>query len=115
MIDEFGGDPTTRDEALLESAVMMPTAKFGGKLLHPDLPAMAAAYLFHICRNHPFTDGNKRTALATAILFVQLNGSELVASDDELGALTIGIANGSTIKETVTLFFRAHVHPTQET
>ena len=66
VIDEFGGDPALRDRGLLESAVMMPAAQFGGGYLHDGIPAMAAGYLFHICKNHSFVDGNKRTALATA-------------------------------------------------
>ena len=66
MIREFGGDPKVRDYGLLESAAMMPAAQFRGRFLHGGIPAMAAAYLFHLCTNHPFVDGNKRTVLASA-------------------------------------------------
>ena len=62
MILEFGGDPSLRDSGLLESDVMMPAAQFGGRFLHDGIAAMAAAYLFHLCRNHPFVDGNGRAA-----------------------------------------------------
>ena len=59
-IREEGGSDGLRELALLESAVMMPQQQFGGNYLHPDLPSMAAAYLYHIACNHPFIDGNKR-------------------------------------------------------
>ncbi len=61
MIERYGGSFGIRDEGLLESAVAMPQAGFGEQYLHADVFEMAAAYLFHIVRNHPFVDGNKRT------------------------------------------------------
>ena len=64
-IEDQGGDPLLRDHGLLESAVATPAQQFGGQYLHEDIPAMAAAYAFHICKNHPFADGNKRTAKMT--------------------------------------------------
>ena len=64
MITEFDGDGGIRDHGLLESAVAMPRQQFRGKYLHSGLAKQAAAYLFHICNNHAFIDGNKRTALA---------------------------------------------------
>ncbi len=95
-----------RDEGLLESAVTMPSATFGGQFLHDSLPAMAGAYLFHICKNHAFVDGNKRTALASAGIFLSLNGKRFVASDDELETITLGVADGSIGKEELTKLFR---------
>jgi death-on-curing protein len=106
MIEEFGGDPAVRDEGLLESAVMMPTAQFAGQFLHADLAAMAAAYLFHICGNHAFVDGNKRTALAAAEVFIVLNGRRLRATSRELERLTLGVAEGRLSKADVIAFFR---------
>jgi len=106
MIDEFGGDPAVRDEGLLESAVMMPMAQFGGDFLHDGIPAMGAAYLFHICKNHAFTDGNKRTALASAEMFILLNGMRLEATNNELVDLTMGIAEGTISKDEAVEFFR---------
>lgn len=105
VVEEFGGDPAVRDGGLLESAVMMPAAQYEGELLHPDLPAMAAAYLFHICRNHAFVDGNKRTGLAAAEVFLLLNGRRLDATNRELERLTLGIAAGSLSKDDATAFF----------
>jgi death-on-curing family protein len=70
----FGGAAGIRDQGLLESAVGMPQASFGGDYLHGDLFAMAAAYGFHIAQNQAFVDGNKRTGLLSAIVFLDLNG-----------------------------------------
>lgn len=105
VTEEFGGDQGIRDRGLLESAAAMPQAQFGGQFLHPSLPAMAAAYLFHLCKNHPFIDGNKRAALAAAEVFLILNGRTLDATDDELYELTIGVAEGRISKDEATLFF----------
>lgn len=68
-----GGTPGLRDAALLESAVAAPQASFGGEPLIPEGIEVAAAYLFYLCRNHPFVDGNKRTALAACLIFLESN------------------------------------------
>lgn len=111
MVDEFGGDTGLRDRGLLESALAMPAARMAGRYLHRGLPSMAAAYLFHLCRNHAFIDGNKRTALAAAELFLLLNDRTLSATNDELYALTMGLAAGTISKAETTRFFRKHVAP----
>jgi death on curing protein len=108
VCEEFGGDASLRDRGLLESAVSMPAATFGGEFLHAGLPAMAGAYLFQLCRNHPFVDGNKRTALVAAEVFLQLNRPRLLASDAELEQLTIGVAAGSLSKAGTIEFFVEH-------
>jgi death-on-curing protein len=74
VLAAHGGLSGLRDRALLESAVAAPQASFGGKPLIQEPIEMAAAYLFHLCRNHPFADGNKRTALAAALVFLDANG-----------------------------------------
>lgn len=109
MIVEFGGEAAVRDHGLLESAVAMPAAGFGGEFLHDGVPAMAAAYLFHLCKNHPFVDGNKRTAVATAEIFVLLNGRSLAATNRELEHLTLGVADGSVSKGETIVFFKRRV------
>ena len=108
MMQEFGGESSVRDLGLLESAVMIPAAWFEHRYLHDGLPAMAAAYLFHLCRNHPFGDGNKRTALASAEIFLLLNGHLLSASDAALEGLTLGMAEGRISKDKSIQFFRRH-------
>jgi len=110
VIEEFGGDPGLRDRGLLESAVAMPQSTFAGSYLHVELAEKAAAYHFHLCSNHPFVDGNKRTAVAAAEVFLLANGFELGASDDELEETTLGVAEGRLSKERVIEFFKKHVN-----
>jgi len=109
MIEEFGGLAGLRDRGLLEAAVAMPAAAVAGRFLHKGLAAMAAAYLFHLCRNHPFIDGNKRTALAAAETFLLLNGRRLAATNAQLFRLTMGVADGSISKAQTAAFFRRHI------
>ncbi len=109
MIAEFGAGTGLRDRNLLESAVHMPQSRFGGQFLHDGLAGMAAAYLFHLCKNHPFVDGNKRVALASAVQFVFLNDHVLVAGKKEVEELTLGVADGSVSKDEATKFFKKQV------
>ncbi|MFO0916994.1 MAG: type II toxin-antitoxin system death-on-curing family toxin [Planctomycetaceae bacterium] len=108
VISAHGGSVGIRDRGLLESAASVPAAQFSGQYLHVDVPTMAAAYLFHLCKNHPFLDGNKRVALAAADVFLELNDYQLSASDDELEKLTLSVADSSTSKEAAVAFFQAH-------
>lgn len=109
VIEEFGGDMGLRDSGLLESAVAMPQSMFSGEYLHGELPEMAAAYLYHLCCNHPFVDGNKRVALAASEVFLVANGYELNASDDELEEMTLGVASGEVSKAEVVEFYSARI------
>lgn len=84
QIERYGGTQGVRDMGLLESAIAMPQATFGDEFLHPSLCEMAAAYAYHIAENQPFLDGNKRTALASALIFLDLNG---VGLEDPKGRL----------------------------
>lgn len=81
QITRYGGEFGVRDLSLLSSAIAVPQAAFAGHALHDNLHAMAAAYAFHICQNHPFVDGNKRVALATALVFLDINGVTISDSD----------------------------------
>jgi len=108
MIAEFGGAEGVADRGMLESAVAMPTASFAGRFLHRSLPAMAAAYLFHICKNHPFLDGNKRTAVVAAEIFLNINGVQLDVSNEDLKQLCLGVAAGEISKEEAATFFERH-------
>ncbi len=109
MIEEYGGSDGLRDRGLLESATNMPQAQFGGQFLHEGIAVMSAAYLFHLCKNHPFVAGNTRVALATAIQFLLLNDHVLVAGKKEVEALTLGVADSSVSKDGATKFFKKHV------
>lgn len=73
VLAAHGGSSGLRDRALLESAIAAPQASFGGTPLIVDPLEIAASYLFYLCRNHPFVDGNKRTALASCLVFLQFN------------------------------------------
>ena len=108
MIKEFGGMPGVADQGLLVSAVAMPGAGIAGTFLHESLSAMAAAYLFHICKNHPFFDGNKRVAIVSAELFLKINGMRLNVSNEELKELCLGVAAGGISKSETVAFFEKH-------
>jgi death on curing protein len=84
QIRNYGGLAGVQDLSLLSSALAMPESSYEGNYLHKDIIEMAFAYAFHICQNHPFIDGNKRTALASALVFFDLNGEE---TDDPEGKL----------------------------
>jgi death on curing protein len=108
-IREEGGASGIRDLGMLESAVAMPQAQFGGVLLHPDLAAMAAAYLFHIANNHAFVDGNKRAASLAALVFLDLNGLawEQLPAEQALEDATFAVARHEMSKEALIDWFRA--------
>jgi death-on-curing protein len=108
QLERYGGLQGIRDLGLLMSAVAMPRAMYAGYFLHPDIIAMAAAYLFHITRNHPFLDGNKRAGAASALVFLDMYGIEVTASDDALYELVIGVATGTVDKEAIAEFFRSN-------
>jgi death on curing protein len=91
-IAKFGGSDGVRDMALLESAVAAPQAGYGGKSVYGDVAEIAAAYLFYLCRNHAFIDGNKRTALGACLVFCRLNGIEPNPDAPEWGELTLAVA-----------------------
>ena len=98
----FGGLHGIRDEALLASAVFAPQSSFGGKSPYVDLIDIAAAYLFYLCRNHPFLDGNKRTAMAAAIVFLRLNGFDPAADSDDWERLLLDVAASKIDREQTT-------------
>jgi death-on-curing protein len=105
QIEQFGGDDAILDLDKLESALAQPRQGFGGQYVHVGLPAMAAAYAFHICQNHPFADGNKRTAAHSAIVFLALNGYEVELPTDEAEHLILGVARGEASKQDLADFF----------
>lgn len=107
-IRKYGGSSGVRDLDLLQSAMGSVSATFGGAFLHETIFEMASAYLYGICRNHPFVDGNKRTALACALAFLRLNGVRIKSGEDELYDLVIGAAEGRVSKAAVAVFFQEH-------
>lgn len=91
-ITRFGGTEGAREMALLESAVAAPQATVGGQSPYADLTDVAAAYLFYLCRNHPFVDGNKRAALGACLVFLRLNGVEPQEDGPGWEELTMAVA-----------------------
>ncbi len=98
QIERFGGTAGVRDLGLMESALAQPQATFGGELLHPTLAEQAAAYLYHLAKNHPFVDGNKRTAFAVVVTFLRLNGARLGLSNEAAYDLVMQVAQGQLDK-----------------
>ena len=108
QIERYGGAFGIRDVNALESALAMPRAGFGGQILHPTLFEQAAAYLFHLARNHGFVDGNKRIELAAALVFLALNDVDIDASEDDVVTLVLGVSTGQVSKAEAAEFLRVH-------
>ena len=106
QIDLYGGKDGIRDLSLLQSAIAQPEATFEGQWLHEDLIEMAAAYAFHIARNHPFLDGNKRTALASALVFLGLNKIYILDPEQKLLTVMLKVAEGHLQKGELAKMFR---------
>lgn len=111
MIHRYGGSLGLRDLPLLESAVGMPQATFGGQYLHDGIPAMAAAYCFHLVANHPFIDGNKRVGAAAASVFLEMNEWTLETDNDSYAEFVLAVASGRIDKRVATDFFGQHARP----
>jgi death-on-curing protein len=92
LVAETGGSHGVRDLARLESALARPQATFDGKELYPDVFHKAAALLESLVKNHPFVDGNKRTSITAAALFLRVNGWRLTADNAELEAFALQAA-----------------------
>ena len=106
VIAEFGGLRGVRDETLLSSAVAAPQATFGGQSPYADVIEIGAAYLYYLCRNHAFNDGNKRVAMASAIVFLRLNGIETASDNREWETLMLEVASSRFDREQTTARFR---------
>src|SRR5213593_778232 len=109
LLEQFGGRPGIRDEGLLDSALLAAANRqhYEGA----DLPTCAATYAFHLTLNHPFVDGNKRVGAAVAEIFLRLNGAQLSASNDEVVALFLAIADGTASRAEVDEAFARRVVP----
>ena len=110
QINHFGGSDGLRSVEMLKSAIGMPSSTFSGEYLHPTIPEMAAAYLFHLVENHPFLDGNKRVGAMASLVLLDLNGYEFDATDEQFTNLVMRVASGKMLKSEVVLFFQQHSH-----
>jgi death-on-curing protein len=106
QLAEHGGEPGVRDQGLLESALARPRQSFA--YATPSLEGLAASLAYGLSRNHPFIDGNKRTSLVAAELFLHLNGRELVASDEECVVTFLKLAAGELSAEALSDWITAH-------
>lgn len=113
VLRAHGGSPGIRDRALLESAVAAPQASFGGEALIRNAVEMAAAYLFYLCRHHPFVDGNKRTALVACLVFLEANNRlpNPGLPADAWEALVIDVAASRIDRDHTTRRLRALLRP----
>ncbi len=106
QIKRYGGRLGIRDIELLKSAIAMPSVYFGEDYLHLDIYEMAAAYLFHIVRDPPFVDGNKRTGAVASVVFLLMNGIEINADEDSFAETVLAAAEGKADKASIARFFR---------
>jgi death-on-curing protein len=106
QIEAYGGSPGIRDRGLLESAIYQPQASFGGDFVHQGIFEMAAAYAFHIAENQPFIDGNKRCALAAALVFLDWHHIEIDDEGEQLYQAMIDMAEKKIDKYTLSQLFQ---------
>lgn len=107
-VKRYGGSHGVRDIGLVESAVARPQATFGGKYLYSSLFDKAAALLQSLLKNHPFVDGNKRTALSSSALFLWKNGYKLTNVHKEEVEFAIRVDNGNLIVEQISKWLKEH-------
>jgi death on curing protein len=113
-LEAAGGRIGVRDAGLLASAVAAPQAGMGDRYLHDDIPTMAAAYLYHLIRNHPFVDGNKRVGMLAYLTFPDLNEYRCTLPEDEWIMLVMAIARAEVGKDEVINRLRPYcLSPTQ--
>lgn len=108
LIEETGGSHGIRDIALLESAIASPMAAFGGDDLYPDIFTKAAALMHLLIKNHPFIDGNKKTAITSSSIFLLRNGFQITASNKELEQFTLNAASTNIEIEKIAMWFKKH-------
>ena len=107
QIDLFGGDPGERDQGLLESALTQPPTAWIYDS-ETDVFDLAAGYAFHLTKNHPFIDGNKRVALHASLAFLQINEIEVIASEEAMYDATIALTTSAWTKNQFAAFLRAN-------
>ena len=108
LLQRYGGKAGVRDIALLQSALAQPRVTVGRKFVHKSLFDKAAAYGFHLCKNHPFIDGNKRVAFVLMDLFLQRNGWEIAANEEDAYSLMIDLSSGNVSKTELSSWLKNH-------
>ena len=95
LIQKTGGSDGVRDEGLLDSALNLPFQSFDGEDIYKTIQAKAARLGFSLINNHPFADGNKRIGILAMLVFLEMNGIEIICTDEELVELGLGVADSS--------------------
>jgi len=108
LLQRYGGKPGLRDPGLLDSALAQPKMTVGGKFAHKTLFDKAAAYGFHVCKNHPFIDGNKRVAFVLMDVFLQQNGWEIKAAEEDAYTIIMALASGQLSKAQLATWLKEH-------
>ena len=108
LLQRYGGRPGLRDRNLLESALAQPRMTVSGKFAHKTLFDKASAYCYHLCKNHPFIDGNKRVAFVLMDVFLQKNGWEIVAHEEEAYSMMTDLASGKLTKAQLVSWVKEH-------
>lgn len=108
MIETTGGSSDIRDEGMLESALANPFQSFGDVKLYPSIQAKAAQLCFGIVKNHPMIDGNKRLGIHVMLVFMALNGYELLYTQQELSSTILDLAAGEIRFETILQWIISH-------
>ena len=107
LLTQFGGLPGIRDQNLLYSALEAPKMAFGGSEMYPSIFEKAAAYLYHLIKNHPFNDGNKRTAFVSTLAFLEINQVKISFKISDLEEIVVEVANGHIGKKELARFFES--------
>lgn len=110
LVSETGGEHGVRDLGLLESAIARPQATFDRQELYPDIFEKAAALMESLINNHPFVDGNKRTGIACAVLFLKQNGISFSAKNPELEKFTLRVASANAGRSEIAKWLKKHSH-----
>ena len=108
LVSETGGEHGVRDLGLLESAVARPHATFDRQELYPDVFEKAAALMESLINNHPFVDGNKRTGITCAVLFLQQNGISFAAKNADLEKFTLRVASSKAERSEIAQWLKKH-------
>jgi death-on-curing protein len=110
LVNETGGEHGVRNLGLLESAVARPRQTFDNEELYPDIFEKSAALMESLVNNHPFIDGNKRTGIACAVLFLRQNGIAFSAKNAELEKFTLRVASSKVKRSEIVKWLKNHSH-----
>ena len=107
-IQKYGGSSGIRDTGMLQSAIFRPFATFDGQDLYPNIYLKAGALIQSIVKNHPFIDGNKRTAFITTYNFLALNGIKITAGEREIVKFMVSVANQNLSVDEIASWLKSH-------